>query len=506
MPNNNLNRNLNRQINKFLSDDIINDNPSIQKFIQAVSQSYENYEKDSELFEQSIRLNDIEFYKINTKIKDQLEKNKEIQYELIQAIKLLSKNINDVELGDDNLTELLQILHNEIDLKKEYEKRLFDAKSNAEKANHAKSDFLSIMSHEIRTPLNAIVGLIYIMEKENSLASFQENLKVLKYSSQNLFLLINDILDFNKIEAGKIDIEQIPFDLEELVFQIVKSLEVKAYENLNKIEVIIDKDFTSKVISDPLRILQIITNLVSNAIKFTHNGLVQIKIDQLEKKDKISTFKIQIIDTGIGIETSKFERIFSQFEQAEKSTTRQFGGTGLGLVISKKLLKLMDSDIVLQSEIGKGSNFSFVLKVPYFLDSSDLKTDFLYQNYKEENLQGMRVLLVEDNLINIKVAEKILSHWNVSVDVALNGLIATQKHEIGKYDVILMDLAMPIMDGYEATTIIRNKDSAIPIIALTASTSYDYLEKAMLIGIDEYIIKPFNPKELNLKLRKYYHK
>jgi CheY-like chemotaxis protein len=166
----------------------------------------------------------------------------------------------------------------------------------------------------------------------------------------------------------------------------------------------------------------------------------------------------------------------------------------------------MHSDIVLQSEIGKGSNFSFILKVPYFLDSSDLKTDFLYQNYKEENLQGMRVLLVEDNLINIKVAEKILSHWNVSVDVALNGLIATQKHEIGKYDVILMDLAMPIMDGYEATTIIRNKDSAIPIIALTASTSYDYLEKAMLIGIDEYIIKPFNPIELNLKLRKFYHK
>jgi signal transduction histidine kinase/BarA-like signal transduction histidine kinase len=504
MPNDNFNRNLNRQINKFLSDDIINDNPSIQKFIQAVNQSYENYEKDSELFERSILLNDLEFYKINTKIKDQLEKNKEIQYELIQAIKLLSNNV--VELRDDNLTELLQILHNEIDLKKEFEKRLFDAKSNAEKANLAKSDFLSIMSHEIRTPLNAIVGLIYIMEKENSLASFQENLKVLKNSSQNLFLLINDILDFNKIEAGKIDIEHIPFDLEELVFQIVKSLEVKAHENLNKIEVIIDENFTSKVISDPLRILQVITNLVSNAIKFTHNGLIQIKIDQLEKKDKISIFKIQIIDTGIGIETSKFEQIFSQFEQAEKSTTRQFGGTGLGLVISKKLLKLMHSDVVLQSEIGKGSNFSFVLKVPYFLDSSDLKTDFLYQNYKEENLQGMRVLLVEDNLINIKVAEKILSHWNVSVDVALNGLIATQQYEIGKYDVILMDLAMPIMDGYEATTIIRNKDSTIPIIALTASTSYDYLEKAMLIGINEYIIKPFNPIELNLKLRKFYHK
>ena len=506
MPNNNLNRNLNRQINKFLSDDIINDNPSIQKFIQAVSQSYENYEKDSELFEQSIRLNDSEFYKINAEIKDQLEKNKKIQSELIQAIKLLSNNDSAIGFGDDNLTELLQILHNEIDLKKEFENQLFDAKSNAEKANHAKSDFLSIMSHEIRTPLNAIIGLIYIMEKENSFSSFQENIEVLKHSSQNLYLLINDILDFNKIEAGKIDIEQIPFDLEELILQIEKSLEVKAYENSNKIEVIIDKNFTSNVISDPLRIGQIITNLVSNAIKFTNNGSVQIKIDQLEKKGKTSTFKIQVVDTGIGIEKAKFEQIFHHFEQAEKSTTRQFGGTGLGLVISKKLLQLLDSDIVLQSEIGKGSNFSFVLKTPYFSDSSDLKNNLLYHDYKEENLDGMRVLLVEDNLINVRVAEKILSHWNVSVDIALNGLIATEKYKKGKYDVVLMDLAMPIMDGYEATTIIRNKDFAIPIIALTASASYGYLEKAMLVGIDEYIIKPFNPKELNLKLRKYYHK
>lgn len=506
MPNNNLNRNLNRQINKFLSDDIINDNPSIQKFIQAVSQSYENYEKDSELFEQSIRLNDSEFYKINAEIKDQLEKNKKIQSELIQAIKLLSNNDSAIGFGDDNLTELLQILHNEIDLKKEFENQLFDAKSNAEKANHAKSDFLSIMSHEIRTPLNAIIGLIYIMEKENSFSSFQENIGVLKHSSQNLYLLINDILDFNKIEAGKIDIEHIPFDLEELITQIAKSFEVKAYENSNKIEVIIDKNFTSNVISDPLRIGQIITNLVSNAIKFTNKGSVQIKIEQLEKKDQTSTFKIQVVDTGIGIEKVKFEQIFHHFEQAEKSTTRQFGGTGLGLVISKKLLQLLDSDIVLQSEIGKGSNFSFVLKTPYFSDSSDLKNNLLYHDYKEENLDGMRVLLVEDNLINVRVAEKILSHWNVSVDIALNGLIATEKYKKGKYDVVLMDLAMPIMDGYEATTIIRNKDFAIPIIALTASASYGYLEKAMLVGIDEYIIKPFNPKELNLKLRKYYHK
>ena len=176
MADNNLNRNLNRQISKFLSDEIINDNPSIQKFVQAVNQSYENYEKDAELFEQSIRLNDLEFYKINTEIQDQLEKNKRIQSELIQAIKLLSDSNSALGSGVDNLTELLQILHNEIEYKKLSEEQLSISKFNAEKANEAKSEFLSIMSHEIRTPLNAIIGLIYIMEKERTVESFNENL------------------------------------------------------------------------------------------------------------------------------------------------------------------------------------------------------------------------------------------------------------------------------------------------------------------------------------------
>jgi signal transduction histidine kinase/CheY-like chemotaxis protein len=504
MTNNNLNRNLNRQINKYLSDDIIKDNPSIQKFIEVVSQTYENFEKDAELFEQSIRLNDLEFYKINAEIKDQLEKNKKIQSELIQAIKLLSNNESAIGLGDDNLTELLQILHNEIDLKKEFESQLFDAKLHAEKASEAKSDFLSIMSHEIRTPLNAIIGMIYIMEKENLLPSFQENIQVLKHSSHNLYLLINDILDFNKIEAGKIELENIPFDLKELITQIGKSLQVNAEENSNKIEIEFDENFNKNIISDPLRLGQIITNLVSNAIKFTKGGVVKIKVDHIEISKNNTKFRIQVIDNGIGIELDKFNQIFQKFEQAEKTTTRKFGGTGLGLVISKKLLQLLDSDIELQSEIGKGSNFSFVLNLPYYTNSEDLKNDVLYHDYIEENLEGLRVLLVEDNLINVKVAEKILSQWNVKVEVALNGLLATEKYEPGKYDIILMDLAMPVMDGYEATINIRLKDVSIPIIALTASASYGYLEKAALLGINEYILKPFNPKELNLKLRKHF--
>lgn len=330
---------LKRQINKFLSEEIINENSSIQKFIDVVNQSYLNYEKDAELFEQSIRLNDIEFYDINKKIKDQLDRKRSIQEKLISAIKQLNTN-NDIALdADDNLIELLQILQNEIEFKKEAESQLFTAKLNAEKANEAKSDFLSIMSHEIRTPLNAIIGLLYIMEKEGTLESFQENLDVLKNSAQNLFLLINNILDFNKIEAGKIILETIPFDFKELVLEIVKSLKTRAFENGNQIEVLFDDHFITTIISDPLRISQIITNLVMNAIKFTKNGLIQIKIDQIGVKNNNSVFKVQIIDNGIGIDLEKFNSIFEKFTQADNKTSREYGGSGLGLIIVKNYLK-----------------------------------------------------------------------------------------------------------------------------------------------------------------------
>jgi len=504
MADNNLNRNLTRQINKFLSDDIVNDNPSIQKFIQAVSQSYENYEKDAELFEQSIRLNDLEFYKINSEIKGQLEKIKRIQAELIQAIKILSNNNSELEVDVDNLTELLQILHNEIEYKKESEEQLSISKFNAEKANEAKSEFLSIMSHEIRTPLNAIIGLIYIMEKERTVESFNENFDVLKTSAQNLFLLLNNILDFNKIEAGKIELETIPFNFKDLVLEIVRSLQAKALENQNKIEVIIDDKFQVNIVSDPLRISQIFTNLILNAIKFTKNGLIQVKIEQVNEINNHSVFKVEISDTGIGIDLGRFNSIFQKFAQADTKTSREYGGSGLGLVITKTLLNLLGSEIELESEIGTGSKFSFVLNLPIFNKSLELKNELKDVDYNEQKLENLKVLLVEDNLINVKIAEKILKRWDVKVDVALNGLIAVEKHKSNKYDIILMDLSMPVMDGYDATINIRSIDSSIPIIALTASTSYLSLEKAMQIGINEYITKPFNPRELNLKLSKYY--
>lgn len=502
MDNNILNRNLRRQLNKFLTEDDFADNPKLLDFINVVNQTYSNYEKDAELSEQASRLNDKEYSEINAKLKDELTEKEFFENKLIESISKLSGNTIKRSYNS-NIKELIKVLNSEIELKKEYQELLYVAKASAENANEAKSDFLSIMSHEIRTPLNAIIGLIYIMEKENTLASFQENLEVLKHSSNNLFLLINNILDFSKIEAGKIDIEKIPFNLKELVIQISKSLEHQASENLNKIKLIIDDDFIPNVISDPLRLSQILTNLISNAIKFTKEGEIIIEINQMSFIDGFSTFKVQVRDTGIGIDLEKFNLIFEKFSQAESTTTRKFGGTGLGLVITKKLLNLLDSDINIESKIGKGSNFYFVLQLPIDVDFADQKDRIFSNNYQEKNLDGLRVLLVEDNLINVKIADKIISQWNVDVDVAHNGLIAVEKHLGNQYDVILMDLSMPIMDGYEATTIIRERDRNIPIIALTASASYGYLDKAIKLGINDYVIKPFSPKELNMKLYKY---
>ena len=491
-------------MDKFFSEDFIHDNPALESFIQTVNQTYLNYDKDAELSEQSSLLNDKEYAEINAKLKDELDKKEFFQRKLIDAIKELDSEGKEIK-NEDNLLDLLHILHKEIEIKTEIQRQLYASITEAEEANEAKSEFLSIMSHEIRTPLNAIIGLIYIMEKENSIESFHENIEVLKHSAQNLFLLINNILDFSKIEAGKVDIEKIPFNLVDLVKQIARSLEARASENLNTIKVEVDADFIPNLISDPLRINQVITNLISNAIKFTQEGSIRIKLHQIAIHEKISSFKIEVIDNGIGIDKDKFQSIFQKFSKEEKKTSRQFGGTGLGLVITKKLLNLLGSDIQFESELGKGSNFYFILHLPIDNKLAAVNTNNLHEDYKEEKLHGLRVLLVEDNIINTKIAQKIMSQWDVIVDTAENGLVGVEKYNTKSYDVILMDLSMPVMDGYDATIEIRKTDKMIPIIALTASASFGYLDRALQIGINEYIIKPFNPKELNMKLRKYYN-
>ena len=490
---NTFHRTLVRQIKKHIPN-FDSTCPNLQAFLDSVNQTYSNFERDKELFEQASKLNDNEFRGITEQLKLQLKEKNDFQIKLQQLILSLDENYSSANENVE-INQLINILKLQIENKNKFQKELVEAKNLAEKANSAKTDFLSMMSHEIRTPLNAIIGLLYIMEKENTHESFIENLDILKFSANTLHVLINDILDFNKIEEGKVDLEKIPFNIKFLISEIKKSLETKAQEKENKIKLFIDEDIVEELVGDPFRIGQIITNLVSNAIKFTLNGVIIITLDLISKDKDFSTIKVSIKDTGIGIPKDKFELIFEKFTQADNQITRKFGGSGLGLVITSKLLRLMDSVIELQSEVNVGSTFAFKLTLPIakdFISEKTQKKEHLLQI--EEDLNGMKILLVEDYDINVKVAKKILSRWNVSIDVAENGIVALKKYKKNKYDVILMDIQMPEMDGYTATKY---------ILAITASASIGNQEKASSNGMNDYVTKPFNPIELNMKLKKY---
>ncbi len=387
---------------------------------------------------------------------------------------------------------------------KQTEKELIAAKEKAEEAMRAKAQFLSIMSHEIRTPLNAIIGITYLMLHEEPKPEQLENLRTLRFSAENLLALINDILDFSKIEAGKVVFEEINFNLLEAVNGIKHSLSFLAEEKGINLKFRRDEELPEIVVGDPVRLSQILVNLVSNAIKFTNQG--SVTIDALVTAETESTIAIEfsITDTGIGIDEESLEHIFDSFTQESTDTTRRFGGTGLGLAIIKRLLELQDSKINVESEKGKGSRFYFTLtfKKP---DAQKPK----YISYKSDlqsftSLGYINVLLAEDNQVNQLVVSKFLHKWDVRVEVAENGRIAVEKAKANKYDLILMDLHMPELDGFGATKQIREICGDHPaIIALTASATPDVMDKILAVGMNDCVIKPFNPQELYNKIVKF---
>ena len=387
-------------------------------------------------------------------------------------------------------------------------KRLSVAKELAEESSQAKSEFLSMMSHEIRTPLNAVIGMSHILMMENKQQEQLDNLRTLKFSAENLLVIINDILDFSKIEAGKIELENADFNLEKTIRSILHGLKYKAEENNVKLAVELDKNLPEIMVGDPTRIGQILSNLLSNAVKFTKNGTVTAKVNIREKGPNNIRFECQVIDTGIGIPKDKQRKIFESFSQATSKTSRKYGGTGLGLAITKRLLQLMDSRIELHSEPGKGSTFSFSLQLPYHTQSrsESLTNDFGLQDFR--SLAGFRVLMAEDNRINVKVASTFLEKWDLEYQVAENGEELLKLLESDPdFDLVLMDLQMPVMDGFEATRQIRSNPkeeiSGLPVIALTASAMLDMQDKAFKVGMTDYVSKPFNPNELYQKITKY---
>ncbi|HTG67151.1 MAG TPA: response regulator [Flavobacterium sp.] len=382
----------------------------------------------------------------------------------------------------------------------------------AEQAAIAKANFLSTMSHEIRTPMNAVLGFTTIL-LQNAREDQIEHLKLIKYSGDNLLVLINDILDFSKIEAGKIDFEKVDFNIKELIYNIQGALLEKARNKGILLKVRLDDKLPEKLMGDPVRLGQILTNLASNAVKFTETGkvIISASVVSQSKESKNLDVLFEVKDTGIGIAKDKQELIFESFTQASSETSRKYGGTGLGLAISKRLIEFQGSSIQLDSKPGKGSRFSFRLNMdisaPYLVTPPYVEVNEPKLNVQENTLKGLRILIVDDNKINVLLVKQFFKLWDVESDKAENGLIALEKVKKKDYDLVLMDLQMPLMDGYDATRAIRklkgNKYKELPIIALTASAVGDVKAEVLKSGMNDYISKPFSPEILFNKIDFY---
>lgn len=387
--------------------------------------------------------------------------------------------------------------------KKNYEIEL--EKSKAQQSEKAKHQFLANMSHEIRTPMNAIKGMTDILIRRNPKNSQLSYLNGIKQSSESLLVVINDILDISKIEAGKIELEEITFSIQDVIKNVLTIMSFKAEEKGIELHSRIELE-KYQVTGDPTRLHQILLNLIGNAIKFTEKGSVSILAKTKSVEENVINILFTISDTGIGIDTNRIEKIFHSFEQAYSDTSRKFGGTGLGLSISKKLVELQGGRIWVESKKGIGSEFYFEIayKLPEYEVSSEKLPDSSFEKMSN-SLKDLRILLVEDNVFNSIVAKEELEDHieDVFVDVAENGAIAVEKMKLDYYDIILMDVQMPKMNGYEATEMIRSFDNemaSIPIIAMTANVMKEEIERCYEAGMDDFIGKPFQIHDLIGKL------
>jgi len=376
---------------------------------------------------------------------------------------------------------------------KEKEKQLILAKLEAEESTEAKSNFLANMSHEIRTPMNGIIGMAKLMEKTLLSEKQKYYLKTISTSSSSLLSIINDILDFSKIEAGKLEIDKIDFNLKHLVDDVVSIVEYKALEKGLLFEIVYDGNIPMFVNGDKLRISQILVNLLNNAIKFTHNGFVKLII-----VNKENNFTFEVKDSGIGINKQDQSKLFKSFTQGDTSTTRKYGGTGLGLSISKELVKLLGGSIALESEIDKGSSFSFSINLQTSLRKVEEIHKKVYSIEELHQLNTSNILLVEDNIINQEIIIGLLDGSGINIYIANNGAQAVEMFSENKdrYELILMDLQMPVMGGIEATKIIRDTGSKIPIIALTANAMKEDVQLTKEVGMNEHLNKPIDLERL----------
>lgn len=379
-------------------------------------------------------------------------------------------------------------------------------KEVAERTAYLKQQFMANMSHEIRTPMNAIVGMTSLLLSKSPMPEQMKYLKAIQQSADNLLVIINDILDLSKIEAGKIVIEQTDFSIREVAYSVRDMLMLKAEEKGLEFKVNIEQAIPARVIGDPTRINQILINLAGNALKFTEKGFVEVRVTTQKKLDKKYWLRFDVIDSGIGISPDYVGKIFDSFTQAGTDVARKFGGTGLGLTISKQLTELMGGEISVTSELGKGTTFTVVIP----LTESDVQVveqqSGVLDAQSMQRLNKVKLLLVEDNEFNRMVAEDTLKELlpDITIDIAVNGQEAVNRVQQEQYDMLLMDIQMPVMDGVTATRTIRTTLSApakdVKIIAMTANVLQEDVDQYFNTGMNAYVSKPFQADELLLKM------
>ncbi|GAB3931298.1 PAS domain S-box protein [Mucilaginibacter myungsuensis] len=410
--------------------------------------------------------------------------------------------INSVIVGGNGKVEKYIEVVIDITAKKKIELELIAAKEEALQLGRAKEMFMSVMSHEIRTPLNAVIGISNLLLKDELLPAQKGNLDVLKFSADNLMSLINDVLDFTKIETGNVELEKAPVNIRSIIQGVSSTIQFKANEKNIFVKQDVDHTIPDVIIGDSARLVQILLNLAGNAVKFTEKGGVTISLSVVEQTQTKVRIRFGVTDTGIGIAHDKINTIFEQWKQADADTTRKYGGTGLGLAISKRLVTLHGSRINVDSVPGQGSTFWFTIS---FKKGTEPTTS---KNIKVEETLKLHALVVDDNQINRLLLSKVLKKWGATADFAEDGLQAVQMIQDNQnYDVVLMDIHMPEMGGLEATEVVRSNPGSyfqqLPIVALTASMLTDQMDEISNAGMNDYVMKPFDPKALFEKLSLY---
>jgi len=389
-----------------------------------------------------------------------------------------------------------------IDVQRAGLRQMNDEKAEAEAASHAKSRFLANMSHEIRTPINAIMGMAHLLSRTSLTSRQRDYLDKLQRSSEHLLGVVNDVLDFSKLESGKMQVESVSFSLSSVMERAMGFTEQRALEKGLQLRLDVQEGIPSQLAGDPLRIVQILVNFIANAVKFTERGQVdlRVEVEEATMQDALLCFKVS--DTGIGMTPEQAGHLFQSFQQADSSITRRFGGSGLGLAICKELATLMNGEVGVESELGVGSTFWFKARFPLANPPAALAPEGPISDLLMAKIRGRRILVVDDNPVNQEIVCELLTEEGILVHVASNGQEALDLVVPGAFDLVLMDMQMPVLDGLAATRLLRSTPGlqTLPILAMTANAMREEREACLAAGMNDHLAKPVEPRTLFLAL------